>query len=255
MSNDVHALSDVHTLSGAYALDALMPEEAEEFDGHLAACEACRIEVREFRDAAARMGAAEALTPPPALKERVMAAVDRTPQLPPAPLQAARPRRERRASLVGSHADGARHPLRWVAAVAAAVVLVGMGVVGVRTLVGDQPPQLSTAASEVFTSADVRTATVQTANGGKLRLGVSPKLDEMAVDTRDLPALDSSHVYQVWAVHDGSMRSAAILADPDAGAAMSLPGPDTTVAVTVEPKGGSKQPTTKPIVQVDPSAL
>ena len=37
---------DLHTLSGAYALDALSAEEAEEFSRHLAQCEACREEVR-----------------------------------------------------------------------------------------------------------------------------------------------------------------------------------------------------------------
>ena len=249
--------NDVHTLSGAYALHALTPEEAEEFARHLAGCESCRIEVREFEEAAARMGAAEALVPPPALKDRLLAAIDRTPQQPPAP-----PAPEPAPQAPETSTPAARvttlHPRRWltwVATAAAAVVLIGIGVVGVRTLVGDQSPDLSTAASEVFAASDVQTATVRTANGGKLRVGVSPKLGEMAVDTRDLPELDGSHVYQIWAIHDGTMKSAAVLADPDAGAAMGLPAPETQVALTVEPKGGSKQPTTSPIVEVDPHAL
>lgn len=243
--------NDVHTLSGAYALNALTAEEAEEFSRHLAVCEACRIEVREFQEAAARMGAAEALPPSPELKQRVMAAIDRTPQIPPRPAQGT--------GAAQRTSGGAPHNRRrlftWVASAAAAVVLVGMGVVGVRAVFAPQPPELSTAASQVFTSSDVRTATVRTANGGELRVGVSPKLHEMAVDTRDLPKLDSSHVYQIWAVHEGTMRSAAILSDPTAGAAMGLPGPKTQVAVTVEPKGGSQQPTTNPIVEVNPAAL
>jgi anti-sigma factor RsiW len=253
--------TDVHTLSGAYALDALTPEEAEEFARHLDACESCRTEVREFRQAAARMGAAEALTPPAELRGRLLAIVDRTPQLPPPPASASDPERPSSGAArlpagapdQGKH--GSRRWLTWVATAAAAVVLIGIGVVGIRSAFSPATPQLSAAASEVFTSSDVRTTTVKTANGGQLRVGVSTRLHEMAVDTRDLPALDGSHVYQIWTVRGDTMHNAAVLTDPEAGAAMGLPGPATRVAVTVEPKGGSKQPTTAPIVQVDPGAL
>ena len=48
---------DVHTLSGAYALDSLTPEEAAEFEAHLEGCAACREEVGEFREVVAAMGA------------------------------------------------------------------------------------------------------------------------------------------------------------------------------------------------------
>ncbi|MGN6132708.1 MAG: RskA family anti-sigma factor, partial [Nocardioidaceae bacterium] len=75
--------TDLHTLSGAYAIDALSPEEAEEFRTHLSACQVCRDEVRELREAAAKMGASEALGPPPALRARVLEAASRQPQQPP----------------------------------------------------------------------------------------------------------------------------------------------------------------------------
>jgi hypothetical protein len=251
--------TDVHTLSGAYALDAVTAEEADEFGAHLAVCESCRTEVREFHEAAARMGAAEALAPSPGLRDRVLAAVDRTPQIPPSPARAAAPGDTGSGRVTplreSTQATGPRRWLTWVATAAAAVVLAGAGVVGVRAVLEPDNGQLSSAATAVFTSGDVHTATVKTANGGKLRVGVSPRLDEMAVDTRDLPALDDGHVYQIWAVHDGFMKSAAVLTDPEAGAAMTLPAPATEVAVTVEPSGGSKQPTTAPIVQVDPHAV
>ena len=53
--------TDLHTLSGAYAVDALSAEEAQAFATHLEECQACRDEVRELQEAAARMGASEAL--------------------------------------------------------------------------------------------------------------------------------------------------------------------------------------------------
>jgi anti-sigma-K factor RskA len=240
--------TDVHTLSGAYALDALSPEEAAEFRRHLEGCQACCDEVRELRAAAALMGAAEATAPPPELRAKVLAAADRTPQMPP--LRSSR----RRGGRPATH-----RWTTWVASAAAAVVLVGGGAVGLRAALEDDPtrpqPTLSAAALEVFDAPDARTATVLTVNGGKLKVGVSPSHGEMAVDTRGLPALDKRHVYQIWAVHGRRMVSAAVLADPTAGAAMALPPARTEVALTVEPRGGSKQPTTKPIAQVDPRAV
>src|SRR3954447_26789322 len=118
--------SDVHTLSGAYALDALTPEEAEEFAQHLARCESCRVEVREIEEAAARMGAAEAKVPPPELKPRVLAAIDRTPQLRP---RTAEQGTAARSSVPSRRTGGPRRWLTWVGSAAAAVVLIGIGVV------------------------------------------------------------------------------------------------------------------------------
>jgi len=242
--------TDVHTLSGAYALNALVSEEAEEFRRHLDGCQACREEVKELQGAVARMGAAETTPPPPDLKARVLAAADRTPQEPPAG-QGAAP-----SPVTDGRADGtepARSPrwVTWLAAAAAVAVLVGGGLVGVRALVDDEPA-LTQAAEQVFEAEDARTATVDTTNGGKVTVAVSESRDEMAVDTRDLPELDAQHVYQIWTVHGADMVSAAILSNPESGAAMGLPNGATEVAMTVEPSGGSEQPTTAPIVQLDP---
>jgi len=71
--------TDVHTLSGAYALDALSEEEATDFCTHIDVCPACCQEVSELRDAAARMVASESLTPPESIKARVLAAADKMP--------------------------------------------------------------------------------------------------------------------------------------------------------------------------------
>lgn len=244
--------TDVHTLSGAYALDALDPEEAAEFRRHLAECPACRDEVRELRSAAARMGAAEAVSPPAELKDRVLAAVDRTPQQPPTVAAS----RTEPASLADRRRAREARPRfgRWLGAAAAAAVVVVGGVVGIQAL-QDDDPALSPSVTQVLEAADARTATVETANGGQLTVGVSPERDEMAVDTRDLPDPGEGLVYQVWAVHGTEMVSAAVLDDPDSGAAMGMPEEGTEVALTVEPAGGSEQPTGDPIVQVDPRDL
>jgi anti-sigma-K factor RskA len=240
--------TDVHTLSGAYALNALAPDEAQEFRRHLDVCQACRDEVRELQTAVAAMGLAEASAPPPELKTRVLAAADRTRQEPP---------RQQAPVAAGVPAGPARRSwVTWLAAAAAAVVIAGAGVVGIRAVVGNdevgKQPALADSVLQVFEADDAHTATVSTANGGKLTVAVSKSRDEMAVDTRQLPPLDSRHVYQIWAVHGDDMVSAAILSDPQSGAAMGMPNAATDVALTVEPSGGSERPTTAPIVEVDP---
>jgi anti-sigma-K factor RskA len=241
--------TDLHTLSGAYALNALSAEEAEQFRHHLEACPACRLEVRELQQAAATMGASEAVAPPTYLKARVLTAVDRTPQLPP------------RAS-GGNVIHVAPH--RWgralLLAAAALVVVVG-GLVGISRI-GNAPQQepslLATGVVRVFDAKDAHAATMKTevdGRSGEVRVAASPKLNQMAVDTHELPPLDNRHVYQLWAVHDGAMTSVAVLRR-EKGASMAMPGPNTEVAITVEPApSGSPRPTTDPIMRVNPSSL
>lgn len=238
--------TDLHTLSGAFALNALSAEEAEQFRRHLQDCAVCRQEVRELQQAAARMGASEAVPPPAYLKARVLSAADRTPQLPP------------RTGGGGTVIEVSPH--RWgrrMLLAAAAAVLVVAGGIGISQLGNESDEQQSLLAEgvvRVFEAEDAHRAEMPTENGGTIRVAASPELNQMAVDTDELPPLDDQHVYQLWAVHDGAMESVGVL-EPDKGAYMDMPTPDTEVAITVEPVGGSEQPTTDPIMRVNPSEI
>jgi hypothetical protein len=95
---------------------------------------------------------------------------------------------------------------------------------------------------------------METTNGGKISVATSPGLNEMAVDTDELPKLDKEHVYQLWAIQDGTVSPVLVL-EPEKGAFMEMPGEGTEVAITIEPSGGSEQPTTDPIMQVAPSEV
>lgn len=235
--------TELHTLSGAFALHALSPEEAEQFRRHLEECAVCRQEVRELQAAAAAMGEAETMTPPAHLRERVLAAADRTPQQPPR---------------TGGGTVVQVPPHRWgrrLMMAAAAVVLVAAGAVGIAQMGGDEEQvQLADGVVQVFEADDAQTATMETENGGRISVAASPGLNQMAVDTDELPPLDDEHVYQLWSVQGQQMQSVTVL-EPEKGASMEMPGPDTEVAITVEPVGGSAQPTTQPIMRVNPSQI
>ena len=80
---------------GAWLLGALPDDEAEGFREHLAACAVCREDAASLQVAADALPAsAEPRTPPPALKGRLMAIVEREAQL----LEAAGPESDRAAA-------------------------------------------------------------------------------------------------------------------------------------------------------------
>ena len=104
--------TDIHTLVGAYALDAVDDIERAAFDRHVLECASCRAELDELRETACRLADTTWSVPPPRLRTEVLAAVARTRQLPPAaPVSSARQDKTRRG--------------RRLVAVAAAVVLAG----------------------------------------------------------------------------------------------------------------------------------
>jgi len=224
---------DIHTLSGAYVLDAVEPDEREAFELHLAECEACRDEVAALQKAAVSLAPLEA--PPASLRAKVIAAAERTPQLPP---------------LVERPAPAVR---RWVprllAAAAAVVVLGGVGVV-VREATNDSSHVVT--ASDVFGSADARVREIAL-DGGQVRVGVSRRLGLVAVDGAGMPKLPDGRVYQLWLVRDGKATSLEVM-DHSTSAVERIPA-SGSLAVTAEPAGGSKAPTSVPIVSVDPSDL
>jgi anti-sigma-K factor RskA len=68
-----------------------------------------------------------------------------------------------------------------------------------------------------------------------------------------LPQLQSNRTFQLWLIPAaGNPISAGIFrSDPDSSAVYVYPGQTTNaaaVAVTVEPEGGSPQPTTTPFI-------
>ena len=58
---------DLHTLSGAYVLDAVdSTAERDRYEHHLHRCQTCAGEVRELREVTTSLAMAAALQPPPA---------------------------------------------------------------------------------------------------------------------------------------------------------------------------------------------
>jgi anti-sigma-K factor RskA len=95
---------------------------------------------------------------------------------------------------------------------------------------------------------------VTTANGGRLRVATSAEYGRMAVATEGLPEL-KNQTYQMWAVRNDVSTSVGLIDNLKVGKVMPIPAAGTTVAITIEPAGGSRQPTHRPIIQMDPEEV
>ena len=162
--------AEIHTLAGAYALDALSEFERAAFDRHMAGCEACAVEVAELSEATARLSSTAWAAPPPRLREAVLTQVARTRQV-----SASRPERV-------SHGD-VRRWRRWTAAAVAAGVVALGGIATVWVVqeqrVGDVRQQAETLRADqariaaVLAAGDVQVHTTGADGGGRMTVAVS----------------------------------------------------------------------------------
>ncbi|WP_414938166.1 anti-sigma factor domain-containing protein [Amycolatopsis sp. cmx-11-51] len=235
--------AELHTLTGAYAVDAVPEEEAAAFRRHLRGCPACGQEVRELRETAARLGAVLAAVPPPRLREETLTQVAQTRQWPP--LVAAARRTQ----------PAKKPPVRialWGAAAAAAGALV-FGLVTTNAGPGTGPAQQPLASvNSVLTAPDA--STVKGPERGTTTVVTSRSQGKVVVLAGDLPPLAPGKAYQVWLigasgvhsagllVSDGPHRTHPVLAD--------LPGGIDRVGITAEPAGGSRTPSTPAVAMI-----
>ncbi|MBA4609015.1 anti-sigma factor [Aeromicrobium sp. Marseille-Q0843] len=228
-------MSDVHALSGAYALDAVTDAERESFERHMAGCEACQAEVASLRETAAVLTELSLEEPPPALRQSVLAAITEVRQLPPEPA-----RRSRR------HRFDPR--LLLVAAASAVVLAAGVGV-AITEPWNDGTSQVLSATDRVLEDPQAQRVT-QTFDDGASATVVRSAAEKRAVlVTHDMPAAPEGHSYVVWLQQGDEMVKAATMPQ----------GPDNTVllegdaltasaaGVTVEEDPDTSEPTSDPI--------
>ncbi|MBL8130640.1 MAG: anti-sigma factor [Anaerolineae bacterium] len=81
----------------------------------------------------------------------------------------------------------------------------------------------------------------------------NPETNEIALVTDQLPALDGDYTYQLWLIADGQPQSAGVFSPDATGWAWLTFGVDASLTdyqalgISVEPAGGSEQPTTTPL--------
>jgi anti-sigma-K factor RskA len=252
----------LHTLVGAYVMDAAPDADRVAFERHLNGCEPCREEVRGMREAAARLAAAVAIEPRPELREQTLSAAARLRQLPPL---VAGPRPDRAAGRVArwvsrSRLTGAVRQ-SWLARLAAAAaVVLAVVVIALSLHLTLMQHRLSAAEqrdheiASVIGAPDAKRMTAKVSTGGMATVVMSHQQRELVFTASKLSVLPSSKAYELWLMSPSGDRPAGML--PPARGGMT--GPMVVsglvrgdrLGVTVEPASGSSQPTTSPIVVV-----
>ena len=215
----------------AYLLDALGADETREFEHHLATCGRCQAQERWLRGSVDMLpSSVEQLTPPPELRERLMETVRREAAEDSREFDA--PQRARRWAVPFS--------LRPAMAVAGVLVVLAAGIVGyaIGTGGGDDTATIEAEATPQAPRG-VRATLERDGDRGTLRVeGLPQKRDS---------------VYEVWLARKGRFEPSSLLQvdSNGSGAAAIADGLEEAdeVLVTLEPPGGSAQPTSDPLLR------
>jgi len=262
---------EVQELLGAYALDAVDPDEAEAVELHLRDCPRCRDEVRGHREAAALLASVGA--PAPAgLWDRIAEQLEETPPPFSAPVPGglggpagAAGGPSAPAGLAGPGGGGrvvplppARRsvPVRVAAAAlaAAAVLIAVLGVQVVRVnhrldhmVAAVERTGVDQAALAALNDPAGRHVLLQ-ANGGALdaEIVLLPSGEGYLVSSR-LPALPDDQTYQLWAIVGSDKISMGLLGSRPSVAAFRYIAKPAALAITPEKAGGVVTPEHTPV--------
>ncbi len=241
-------MTEPHALAGAYALDALDHDERTEFEHHLAGCADCADEVRSLQNAAVELSHMSAVAPPPQLRADLLADIARVRPLAPVTDNVIALRRARTGRSV------------WQVMAAAcaliAVIAAGWGYQQSRDAARHSTALVSVA-DQVLRAPDAR-AVSGDIGAGHATVIYSKSEQKVALIAHQLPALTKSQTYQLWLIADqngGEKFTSAGTFSPDgAGNVTATVTGDVSatakMGVTIEPAGGSAQPTSAPIAEM-----
>ncbi len=220
---------EVEELAGAYALRALPADALQEVEEHLASCAAHPDMAALQATALTLIAAAPEMEPPPGLRTRLMEAV----------------RRDTAAE--AREASAARR--RWSWPRFSPYALAGALAVAVAALLAWNV-LLQVSSDGDGEATFVRTLTDGGAARGRILYDTEQKMALMTVQS--LEPLPPDQTYQVWAISAGKPTGIGVFNTSESGEASEVMAVDLSdaeiVAVTIEPAGGSPQPTTEPIL-------
>ncbi|OMB94341.1 anti-sigma factor [Mycobacterium sp. NS-7484] len=217
--------SELPDLATAYSLDAVSDAERTDIERRLAAAgaetaRAFRGEVRVVRETMAKASSTVAVPPPVSLRERALA-VSR---------------------------EGHRGRSRWRTGLSSAAAAVLIAAAGFGAGLALRPASAPTTAEQVMAAGDVRTATAQLSAGGTATFVYSRDERSGVVVMNNAAPPPPGMVYQMWLMTDQGPESAGTMgagtpSTPSITAMVRGLGDSTALAFTMEPEGGSPQPT------------
>jgi anti-sigma-K factor RskA len=244
-----HSWLDEHV--ELYAINALDHDEVERLERELAReteAERSRYlrEIGRTREALAQMSAADETAPPPHLREALLAA-----------LPSALPEAGSAPNNVVDLAARRRRLSVAIGAVAAALILVIGGVMVGRVTAPDEKAPVASAIEQqtmqVLGASDVQVKRDTLSDGGTVIVAASRDVNKAVVIAEGLPPTPAGSTYQMWLLgEDHDPTSVGTMGDEPVRQAVpitDLTGSDR-IAVTIEPEGGSAQPTGEAVTTV-----
>ncbi len=224
-------------LKEAYALGALSDEERQEVEEYLRTHPELRAEVDDLKSIAHLLALApQEYEPSPELRRDLMSRISSSPDATPAGPSL------RQNGLRRLFGPGGL-------AAAAALALVVLGMFAWNASLQEENQALQGEIQEQRTTYALQgTGAAQGVRGEVVRIG-----DERAVlVAEDLPSPPEGETYEAWIMREDVPEPAGLFEPNEAGVAAatiegSLEGADT-VAVTLEPSGGSSSPTSDPLL-------
>lgn len=258
---------DIRDLLHAWALDAVDPAESAAVERAIREDPSLADDARALREVVGLLALDARAEPPASLRDDVLDQIARTPQ-------ESAPGAVRRADeqVAGSSApadvadaassdpaeqDGvvsltrvrARRRDRWLAAAAVLVAAAVPTVLAVQQQQrADEAEQQLATVAEALARPGAELVAQDVTGGGRAVAVLSE--DTSVFAARGLSALPEDEDYQLWVVLDGAATSQGVLtvAEGETSAEVEELPAGAVLAMTVEPAGGSPQPTSDPVV-------
>ena len=204
----------------SYLLGELSAGDAADYELHLQSCDSCQSEMRDLAPLLEAIADDVAVAPSPELRDRVLADIATTPQVIPM-------RRPRKQWMLG-------------AAAALAIVLAAGSFLFQQDPVSDLVAAsdaivVQLAATDAYVDAAQMQAVYRESDGA------------MALIAESLEPVEDGRTYQAWLIGDNGPVSAGVFVpDGDGTVRLILDAawqPGSLIGVTLEPAGGSAQPT------------
>lgn len=204
----------------SYLLGELSADDVADYELHLQSCEDCQSGMRDLAPLLEAIAGDVAVAPTPELRDRVLADIAATPQVMPM----RRPRRQ------------------WMLGVAAALAIVLAA--GSFLLQQDPVSDLVAASDAVVVQL---AATDAYADAAQMQAVYRESDGSMALIAESLMPAEDGRTYQAWLIGgSGPVSAGLFVPDEDGTARLILDAawePGSLIGVTLEPVGGSPQPT------------
>jgi anti-sigma-K factor RskA len=246
-----HSRDELLELAAAYALGATTPDETAAIEAALATTPELVAEIASFREVVAAMSHAGSVAPSTETRVRLLERVRGDAFSPSANLKPSgrRPQWATRARVTAAAAG-----IIVIASLATESFLLARAESERRILAGHDATLMTLLHAENQLRV-IHLKTADTVTGPGIQVFWNERDHAGVVHAFRLPRVPSNRAYQLWAIVDGQPASVRVFnSDPDGHAlvvGLTLPASSrgvTEMALTIEPSGGSRLPTSEPML-------